>query len=367
MDKSSYRITDLERKYGGFLGPAVEIKLGGLKLDSTRIPITSLEVDLSADGAAGSCSFTVDSLYNYETGTWAKAMINGLKVGAKLEVSGGYVKKEKLFYGYVDEYSMDYVGGGAPRLVIRGVDGLGYLMSCRDDYYAGDKGTAAAVKEILTKSVSAGFAKKVTVGSGLKDFESPILKEEGMDDFTFLRVLAERYGMALMCVDGELIFDSLWEPASAVTELEMGKGLLTFQKRFSTHGQVGKVSIWALDKNNKPVEGHADRVTTGGSGKSAAEHFSALKKAVLKEGCEFAVTADECTRLAKARLNGIAMNFVQGRGYCIGIPELIPGRYLKIKSLMDNSSDEFFLSRVIHRFSTDGYFCDFEVKGAKAK
>ena len=36
---------------------------------------------------------------------------------------------------------MDYVGGGAPRLVIRGVDGLGYLMSCRDDYYAGDKGT----------------------------------------------------------------------------------------------------------------------------------------------------------------------------------------------------------------------------------
>jgi len=367
LDKGSYQITALEQKYGGFLGPAIEIKLGGVTLDSTSIPISRLEVDLSADGSAGSCMFAVNSLYDYNTGTWEKTVLKNLKVGAKLEVKGGYVKKEQLFYGYVDEYSMDYVGGSAPRLIVQGVDGLGYLMSCKDDYYGGEKGTAAAVKEILAKSVSAGFAKKVTVGAGLKDFETPILKEEGMDDFTFLRVLAERYGMALMCVDGELIFDSLWDASSPVTELEMGRGLLTFQKRFSTHGQVGKVSIWGLDKNNKPVEGHADKVTTGGSGKSAAEHFSALKKAVLKEGSEFAVTADECTRLAKARLNGIAMNFVQGRGHCIGIPELIPGRYLKIKSLTDKSSDEFFLSRVTHRFSADGYFCDFEVKGAKAK
>jgi hypothetical protein len=130
---------------------------------------------------------------------------------------------------------------------------------------------------------------------------------------------------------------------------------------------VGKVTVWGLDKNNKPVVGHADSVTTGGSGKSAAEHCPDLKKAILKEGSEYAMTTDECTRLAKARLNGIAMNFVQGRGRCIGIPELIPGRFLKIKGLIDKSTDELFLSRVIHRFSSDGYYCDFDVKGAKAK
>lgn len=366
MDKGSYQITALEKTYGGFLGPAIEIKLGNVKLDSTKIPITQLEVDLSADGSAGSCMFAVNSLYDYATGTWERAMLDSLEVGAKLEIKGGYVKKKSLFYGYVDEFSMDYEGGSAPRLVVHGVDGLGYLMHSKDDYYAGKKGTAAAVKEILNKSVSAGFAKKCTVSSSLKDFQTPILKDEGMDDFTFLRILAERFGMVLMCVDGELIFDSLWESSKSIVELEMSKGLLTFQSRLSMYGQVGEVDIWSLDIHNKPIVGVAKSVTTGGSGKTAADYVSHLKKAVLKEQSEFALTTDECKQLAQARLNGISMGFVNGSGRCIGIPELIPGRFIKIKNLTGTKTDEFFLSRVVHRFSGSGYFCDFEVKGAKA-
>lgn len=365
MDKGSYKITELERKYDGFLGPAIEIKLSGTKLDSTSIPISSVEVDLSADGAAGSCTFTVESLFDYSTGTWARKMVSNLKVGAKLEVYGGYVKKKRLFYGYVDEFSMSYAGGGAPRLVIHGVDGFGYLMHCKEDYHAKDKGTAAAVKEILQRSVSAGFAEKCTVASGLKDFEKPIIKDEGLDDFTFLRILAERFGMVLMCVDGELIFDSLWESGKELIELEMGRGLLSFDKRVSTYGQLGKVLIKSVDKANQPIEGVADKVTTGGSGKSAAEHLSHLKKAVHEENMEFAKTTEECKRLAQAKLNGIAMGFVSGGGHCIGIPELIPGRFIKIKNLIEKETDTVFISRVIHRFSAGGYFCNFEVKGAK--
>lgn len=366
MDKGSYRIDALEKKYEGFLGPAIEIKLGGTKLDSSSIPISSLNVEMSADGSAGSCTFTVDSLFDYETGSWNTRMIKNLKVGTKLEVYGGYVKKDLLFYGYVDECSMDYVSGGAPRIMVSGVDGLGYLMNCRDDYYAGEKTAAAAVKEILSRCVTAGFAKKVTVSPSLKDFETPILKEEGMDDFTFLKILAERFGMVLMCLEGELIFDSLWESGRPLIELEMGRGLLSFQRRLSTHGQVGKVTIWGLDKNNKPVAGVADKVSAAGKGKTAAETFTSLKKAVLKEGSEFAMTKEECTRLAQAKLNGISMGYVQGGGQCIGIPELIPGRYIGIKGLGDESTREFFVSRVIHSFSERGYFTRFEVKGAKA-
>ena len=366
MDKGSYKLTALEKTYGGFLGPAIEVKLDGMKLDSNSIPISSLDVEMTADGGAGSCTIIIDSLYDYKTGTWASSVYKRLKVGAELEVKGGYVVKKPLFYGYVDEFSMDYRGSGGPHLVIRAVDGFGFLMCCRDDYYAGQKSTTAAIKEILGKSVSAGFAKSVTVGSGVKDFLTPLLKDEGMDDFTFLRVLAERYGMVLMCLNGELIFDSLWDKSAALIELEMGRGLLSFQKRHSLYDQVGKVIIWGLDKNNKPIVGTADTVTTGGKGKSAAQHVSHLKQSILKEGTEFALTTEECTNLAQARLNGIAMGFMHGRGQCIGIPELIPGRFIKIKSMVEKTTDELFVSRVLHRFSQGGYFCEFEVKGAKA-
>ena len=49
MDKSSYTFQALSSKYEDFQGPAFTIKVGGTELSSTKMPITSLEVELCAD------------------------------------------------------------------------------------------------------------------------------------------------------------------------------------------------------------------------------------------------------------------------------------------------------------------------------
>lgn len=77
-------------------------------------------------------------------------------------------------------------------------------------------------------------------------------------------------------------------------------------------------------------------------------------------------TEKECVELAQARLDSLALNFVSGRGTCVGIPELIPGRYITVKGLDDDTEGTYFVSKVHHRFSKSGYYCGFEVKGAKA-
>ena len=70
--------------------------------------------------------------------------------------------------------------------------------------------------------------------------------------------------------------------------------------------------------------------------------------------------------LAQARLDSLALNFVSGSGTCVGIPELIPGRYISIKGLDGDSEGSYFLSKVRHRFTGEGYYTQFEVKGARA-
>ena len=60
------------------------------------------------------------------------------------------------------------------------------------------------------------------------------------------------------------------------------------------------------------------------------------------------------------------MGFISGEGECIGIPELIPGRYLKIDGGDELTNGTYFLTKVYHRFRTDEYTTAFEVKGAKA-
>ncbi|MCD8335240.1 MAG: hypothetical protein LUC35_07900 [Clostridiales bacterium] len=368
MDWSTYDITALETKYDRFLAPAVEITLGGRTLDSTKIPIPQLEVELSADGSAGGCTFTVDGLFDYENRKWNNDLASSVKAGAKLEISGGYVKKKPLFYGYVDDYTMEHINAGAPRLIVNGIDGLGFLMSCYEPYYGGQKKCKEIISELLKKSVAAGFATDVTVDTvgALKDFETPLVKEQ-VDDFKFLRILAERYGMVLMGVNGELVFDALWKDSASLIKLTMGNGLLSFNKRVSLKKQVGKVTVWGRDVNQKFISGTADSVSIGGKGKSAAQLVSALKDTELREYSEYARTAEECTQLAQARLDSIAMELVSGEGQCIGIPELIPGRFITIDGLEDETEGVYFLNKVVHCFSAEGYYTSFEVKGAKTE
>ncbi len=364
MDRGTYTYLALAKKHENFTAPGFEILVGGKPLSRGKYNIPGVEVEISADGNAGGCSFTIEGQYDYENRKWVNDAAKLIKPGVKLAVKGGYVDRKELFYGYVDDYSMDFRSDGCPRMSVTGLDGLGYLMSMCEPIYAGEKKPKQIVQAVLQKSQSAGYAKKVTVGR-LQGFETPIVKEE-IDDWRFLRIMAERFGASLFAIDGELIFDNVMTKTSPILTLTMGKGVRVFTKRVSLAHQVGKVEVLGRDINQKAVKGSASRVTVGGTGKTAAEWVSGLKNAVLRERSEFAQTQKECEMLAQHRLNSIAMNFVSGRGECIGIPELIPGRYLKIDGGDDKVNGSYFITKVCHRFSPQHYVTTFEVKGAKA-
>ena len=362
MDKGSYTYDALWKKYDKFTEPSFEITVGGVELASSKYNIPSLEVEIAADGTAGGCSFTLEGQYNYEMKKWENVLTDVIRIGAKLVVKGGYVKKKELFYGYVDDYAVEFHRDSAPRIAVSGLDALGYLMCLREPMYAGQKKAAEIVKTILNKGVSAGFAKRVTVGS-LLGFDTPILKEK-IDDWKFLNLLAQRYGASLFAVDGELIFDTLADQTTPILTLHFGQELASFKRRVSMAHQVGQVEIYGRDVNQQPVKGIASSVTAG-SGKSAAELVPQLKQAVLREYSEYARTQAECKKLAQNRLNGIAMGMVSGEGQCVGIPELIPGRYLKITGGDPESNGNYFLTKIRHISTQQGYVTAFEVKGAK--
>lgn len=363
MDKATYKYIDLANKYDDFSAPAFEITLGGKELSRAKATVTELEVELNADGTAGGCSFSIEGLYDYEQSSWNSEITSLVEVGAELTVKAGYVKKEEVFYGYVDDYAMEFSPEGAPRIQVSGIDGLGYLMSCRQPLYAGQRKAAEIIKSVLNKAVSAGFARSVTVGS-LKDYEVPLVKEQ-LDDWRYLQLMAQRYGASLMVVDGEMVFDTTMSNTKEILTLTMGVGLERFCKRVSLAHQVGEVEIYGRDVNQKPIHAAVNTVTVGEGSKSAAQIVSAFKKASLREYSEFARTEEECRKLAQNRLNGIAMGFVSGDGQCVGIPELIPGRYLKIDGSDKSINGLYYLTKVRHVFSEAGYHTAFEFKGAK--
>jgi phage protein D len=364
MDQKTYTYAQLLTKYKDFNAPGFEITVDGTTLTPDKFHIPGVEVEISAGGTAGGCSFSIEGQYDAKNSKWENNAAKLIKPGAKLIVKGGYETRKELFYGYIDEYALEFDSEGTPRISVNGLDGLGYLMNMCEPIYAGKKKAKQIVQTVLQKSQAAGYAKSVKVGQ-LTGFETPIIKEQ-LDDWHFLTMMAQRYGASLFAVDGELIFDKVITKTTPILTLTIGKNVKRFVKRVSLAHQVGKVEVLGRDVNQKPIRGEASRVTAGGSGKSAAEWVSGLKSSVLRERSEFAQTQEECKTLAENRLNSIAMGFVSGEGECIGIPELIPGRYLKIDGGDDKTNGTYFITKVCHRITTDAYITSFEVRGAKA-
>ncbi len=366
MDTGSYEFKSLESKYDGFLAPAFEITVGSAKIDSAKVPISQLSVDIDAGTSAGGCHFVIESQYDYEKSAWTD-VLDKIEVGAKLSIKGGYVKKQDIFFGFVDDYTIEYSSDAAPRVSVTGIDAKGYLMNAKNQQYMSEKATTAVVKEILNECVSGGYAKSVSVDS-ISDFNAQLIQNE-IDDYKFLCFLAEMFNLSFFVVNGEIVFKNVMSTTSTLIKLVLGVSLLSFSKTVSVKEQVGKVVVYSIDpKTKKPIKGEADSTSKPGSGKEGSELAKGFNKIVEDEVNFLVYTPEECEKLAQARFDARAFSLVSGQGRCVGIPEIIPGRYIELAGFDSDSSDNYFITKVTHEYSREGgYHTTFGVKGAKTK
>lgn len=367
MDKNTYEFKSLESKYEGFVAPGIEIVIGSTTIDSFEIPISDLTVDIDAGESAGGCRFTLGAAYDYANSAWLGNVVKSLVVGEKLSIKGGYVKKEPIFYGFVDSYSLDFANDGAPHITVSGIDAKGFLMNGNSRKYMTEKTDPAVIKELLSNCVSKGYAKKLTIGS-IEPYKAQRI-QENTDDNRFITRLAREYNMSYFIVNGEIIFDDVISDMSTIMKLTLGLSLLSFSKQVSLRRQIAKVIVTGIDPiTKKPISGEASSTTIGGSGKTAPEFASGFGSTIEKIENLFVTTPEECERLAQAELDAHALGLVAATGRCIGLPEIIPGRHIEISGLDERSNGVYYISRVTHEFSASGgYQTKFDLKGAKSK
>lgn len=367
MDKKTYDFKALEQKYAEFMAPSFEIKIGRYVIDSSQIPVSSLSVEMNCKNSAGGCSFVIESQYDYETSSFAGTLRDIVKIGEVLSIKAGYVAKKEIFFGCIDSVTVNYSTGSAPTIEVSGIDAKAYLMSRGEIEYFSAKPPAEAVRAMLAQCVSAGYAKSVTVGS-IKPFQTELIRSE-TDTCAFLTTLASLYGMNFFIIDGEIIFDDVYTYTSPIMTLTWGENLMEFSKSCSLEHQVASVTVHSNDpKSGEEICGTADRVTAGGEGSTAvvtASRFSDTEEDIIDQ---FAATEEECRRIAQIQLNRSAMEYVSGEGKCIGIPELIPGRYVRVRGLDPSTDGLYFINKVKHKYGSEsGYHVSFSIQGAKSR
>ena len=369
-ENGTYEISSLERKYSGFISPSFKIQVDSFKLDSAKIPISHLEIQITTENKAGTCSFTVEAMYDYETGVWSDGFLDKVDVGMIVKVDIGYATSQKrAFVGYVDRYRIDYSSEGAPRLQISAMDGMGLLMSNKEKLDFGKRSTADVVRELVKTCESAGLIESSRVDQ-LPTFEGQFVKEKACSSYDFLCHLAEMCFVSFCIIDGQLLYKNLMKNSSPLLELTLGRNLMEFSKNIGFSQQiVGSVTVISTGTSDKKeVRGEATAPSRyGGSGETGAEKWKALGGMNKDIIMNFLKSADECKVIAQNVLDGMSLGFVQGSGRCLGIPELIPGRFIKLSGLDKETNGSYFVTEVKHTFTESGFFSEFSVKGFRSK
>ena len=360
----------LEAKHKNFVAPGFEIEVDGKKLPLDKFAIMNLQINIpvtvglrSMVSEASQCQFTVAGMYDLKNHNFTESALETLKMGKKIVINGGYSTKSCLFVGYIQYVSTDFSSDEA-YITVSGIDSSTLLNLGKQVSGFENQDANQVVKELVSLCTVNGFAKS---GSNIGRFSNTKIhfNQFNRSNNEFLNFLARREGYTFAIIHGEVIIKDLLKTTAPIVELTYGESLMSFSKAIDLSHQIGGVKVTGKNDKMEPIEGEVTKCSIGKTGKnSALDLMPKIKDYKMDAMDPIAEDAASLKKIAQSIMNEYAVMLVSGRGMCIGLPELYPGRYIKLSGMDSKTNGTYFLTRVTHSFGSNGYVTYFEVKGA---
>lgn len=348
--------TALEKKYANFYAPAFEILVEGKNLREMGLEITSVKVDQMLEGAD---YFTFEINNMFDLGQGLKPL---LPVGKKVSIRMGYGRQlEPVLTGVITSMTTQFQAAHSPRLVVTGFD-LSYPMT---------KGMGSdSWDRVQHSDVAVRIAEKYGLKSKVDPTEvvyPKVMKRSDKSDFEFLQKLAADNYFEFSVFGDTLYFRKPQYELEAVVELEWQKQLLYFSPEINVAGYMTEVEIRGWNpKTKKEIVGKAKaghplgnpRELTGGK----------LVQSLLRQPETLSLrhpvfSQQEAEKLAKAILNKHNEGLITGEGETIGLPDIMPGRIIRLNGLGSTFSKSYYIEKSVHHISAGrGYLTTFHVK-----
>jgi len=363
--KTTYK--KLEEKYYGFVVPSVELKVGGSALpQDIANSVVSVSLELScATAQMNVLSFTLSGLYNYEKAAFDMAVIDKyFKLGNNVEVAMGYIKTESLFKGYIYEtsYTLDINEGLT--LAVTCKDFKGIIANKQGDAKRKGSTRIGEIKNILNY---AGYKKYAKLDSAkyLTQLETEYKKKDPnkimeehdplSTELEKVQELANDYGYEFFILYDAIYFRPSFTKGSNIMAISPDKGLLGADVSYSIGEMLSAVEVRGYEED--------ELVTISGTAKKSipakvTTNSDALGYKVIYD--EKVTGASDAKEKAKALLENSKWQNSEIKVRTIGLPDIVPGRTIKIEGLSKNIDKNVYIEQVSHQISTtDGYTTSF--------
>lgn len=191
----------------------------------------------------------------------------------------------------------------------------------------------------------------------------PYVMQRQQSDLAFLRDRARRIGYVIRVEGDKLLFAPRALDDDAAVVAVFGDLLLDLRVSTTIMGQVGAAEALGWDPAEQRAiakQATAPRSTMGGR-KTGLELADALYKAQVTAATGSAIARDDhAEQVAAAELEELALGHVTCSGRLLGVPTLRPGAILEVAVTSRRVSGNYFLTRVTHSWSPDGFYTRFD-------
>ena len=344
----------LANKYGNFIVPAIKIKSSGSELvSSLRLSVAELEVTQSLENA-GMAVIKLSAMYDPKSHSFTSKVKNAFKLGTVMEIELGYLSATTaVFKGYVSGLGIEF--DEMPMLVVQLMDVRKLMMTSgvRRRLYE-DKNYSDIFKKVMKNysklcsvecdATSDNLTAPVSQNTNDYNFVSRELIGAGKSDREFFVIMDKAY------------FRTPAKNKTPIMKVENGKELLSF----SMMAEYLDTEINVVGYDPKKCA----EISATVKAKTSEKYSSVL----TPTPSQFYFDPDADTEAkVKGRAQTIARLEEQkvcfAQGVLIGLPEIVPGRYLQIKGIDEMADKKYYLSEVRHTVSESRYITSFEARG----
>ncbi len=372
----------LQEKYLDFSHPRARVLLGGKVFDSSGagMAVNDIHVEVTSGYEASVASFRLFDVYDPSSGKFFYEKVkNQVVMGNSVTIQLGYMDTvETVFVGFVSGVAFGFEPGDLPYIEVTAMDVKGVMMG--GSYAAALKATtySAAVKEVLDRTgegrlkqmggITGTEISKTPDAEGVSSSSSrssPLTVEMvGESDYEFVVRAAKRYNFEFFVDRGKVIFRPAKKDTSLLMKMGNRSGLRGFHIEYSLTGVVGKIEARAMDPGKGEVISANSKFTnTLSTGSKAKQLMGKGSKIYLDASI---TSREEAESRVASLMEQMSYRLGSLEGSCVGIPDLTPGRFIEVTGLGVPADNQFYLTSVIHDFTSDGGYSS-RIEGCAAQ
>lgn len=352
---SSYTYSELREKYQDFTTPKVELNIGGLSLlEQKGISVEQVQIKLST-GNAGSASFTINSGYDYEKSSFNSMLKDKVIPGKTVTVKVGYVSATTLvFKGFIASVDIQFDVENGIFFTITAMDARRLMMTDNKPYALYKKANYSdIVKSIMSRYTSLCSLKCDETNDKLEDVVCQ--RESDYDFITKKLIQGGKVEREFFIVADKAYFRKPRSVTTPVITLGINSGLKNFNRSLIYLNKVFEVHGY-----NSDTQTHLIGSATAKSGDQQVDVIKAGTEVVVLSDCK---TQTDVTEAAKNMATTAKNENKKASGTCIGLPEIVPGRFLKISGVDSLINKKFYITDVTHTINYNGFLTNFTTEG----